>query len=136
MSDCIRRSLNQSHLTLANILLDTLLPALRVIFHLIDARHGPTDEDCKIMQKVGTILGSKEQQNHAKYVIVLTKADKNVKNASSEKNPGKVAESVRDKLLETMKQNRVGYAPIVLTSAETRLGRDEVWKYLRLAAEQ
>ena len=88
------------------------------------------------MQKVGTILGSEEQQNHAKYVIVLTKADKNVKNSSSEKNPGKVTESVKEKLLETMKQNRVGYAPIVLTSAETRLGRDEVWKYLRLAAEQ
>ena len=109
---------------------------LRVIFHLIDARHGPTDEDCKIMQKVGDIIGSDEQQNHAKYVIILTKADKNVKNASSEKNPGKVNPGIREKLINTMKVNRVGYAPIVLTSAETRLGRDEVWKYLRLAAEQ
>ena len=109
---------------------------LRVIFHLIDARHGPTDEDCKIMQKVGDIIGSDEQQNHAKYVIILTKADKNVKNASSEKNPGKVNPGIREKLINTMKANRVGYAPIVLTSAETRLGRDEVWKYLRLAAEQ
>ncbi|KAL7532880.1 hypothetical protein ACHAXR_006650 [Thalassiosira sp. AJA248-18] len=108
---------------------------LRVIFHLIDARHGPTDEDCKIMQKVSTIIGSKEQQNNAKYIIILTKADKNVKNASSQRNPGKVTESVRDKLVDTMKANGVGYAPIVLTSAETRLGRDEVWKYLRLAAE-
>jgi len=109
---------------------------LRVIFHLIDARHGPTDEDVKIMQKVGKIIGSDEQKNNAKYVIILTKGDKNVKNASSEKNPGKVTESVRAKLVETMKANQVGYAPIVLTSAETRLGRDEVWKYLRLAAEQ
>jgi len=106
-----------------------------VIFHLIDARHGPTDEDVKIMQKVGAIIGSKGQKNNAKYVIVLTKGDKNVKNASSQKNPGKVTDSVRDKLVETMKANKVGYAPIVLTSAETRLGRDEVWKYLRLAAE-
>jgi len=109
---------------------------LRVVFHLIDARHGPTDEDVKIMQKVGTIMGSKEQRrNKAKYVIILTKADKNVKGANSEKNPGKVAESVRDKLIDTMKANKVGFAPVVLTSAETRLGRDEVWKYLRLAAE-
>ena len=106
-----------------------------MIFHLIDARHGPTDEDVKIMQKVGAIIGSKGQKNNAKYVIVLTKGDKNVKNASSQKNPGKVTDSVRDKLVETMKANKVGYAPIVLTSAETRLGRDEVWKYLRLAAE-
>lgn len=109
---------------------------LRVIFHLVDARIGPTDEDAKIMQKVGAIIGSKQQRNHAKYVIILTKADKNVKSASSEKNPGKVTESVRNKLIETMKANQVGYAPIVVTSAETRLGRDEVWKYLRLAAEQ
>ena len=111
-------------------------PALRVIFHLIDARHGPTDEDGKIMQKVGSILGSDRQRNHAKYVIILTKADKNVKGANSQKNPGKVSQSVRERLVNTMNANGVGYAPIVLTSAETRLGRDEVWKYLRLAAEQ
>jgi len=113
-----------------------ILPALRVVFHLIDARHGPTEEDSKIMQKVGAIMGSEQQQNNAKYVIVLTKADKNVKGATSETNPGKVSESIREKLIDTMKANRVGYAPIVLTSAETRLGRDDVWKYLRLAAEQ
>jgi GTP-binding protein EngB required for normal cell division len=110
--------------------------ALRVIFHLVDARIGPTEEDAKIMNKVGAIIGSKQQQNNAKYVIILTKADKNVKSASSEKNPGKVTESVRNRLIDTMKANHVGYAPIVVTSAETRLGRDEVWKYLRLAAEQ
>ena len=104
---------------------------LKVVFHLIDARHGPIDEDAKIMQKVGVILDSQR----TKYVILLTKADKNVKKADSESNPGKVSDKVWEKLLETMKSNRVGNAPIVLTSAETRLGRDEVWKYLRLAAE-
>jgi GTP-binding protein EngB required for normal cell division len=111
---------------------------LQAVFHLIDARHGPTDEDSKIMQKVGTILGAKQQakEHCAKYIIVLTKADKNVKNAKSQSNPGKVSNKVMEKLIETMKENRVGYAPIVLTSAETRLGRDEVWKYLRFAAER
>ena len=83
------------------------------------------------MKKVSTILGSKKAQ----YVIILTKADKNVKGADSETNPGKVSNAVREKLMETMKANRVAYAPVILTSAETRLGRDEVWKYLRLAAE-
>jgi GTP-binding protein EngB required for normal cell division len=107
-----------------------------VIFHLIDARHGPTEEDTKIMHKIGTIMAGEQQQHNAKYVIVLTKCDKNVKSASSEKNPGKVPRSVLEKLTNTMKSNQVGYAPIVLTSAETRLGRDEVWKYLRLAAEK
>lgn len=104
---------------------------LKVVFHLIDARHGPTEEDVKIMQKVGDILDSQRTT----YVVILTKADKNVKGADSEKNPGKVSNRVWEKLLETMKANKVGYAPIVLTSANTRLGRDEVWKYLRLAAE-
>ena len=106
---------------------------LRVVFHLIDARHGPTDEDGKIMRKVGTILGGEGTMNHAKYVVVLTKGDKNVKNASS-KNPGKVSRAVEEQLRQTMEQNGVGYAPVVLTSSETRLGRDEVWKYLKLAA--
>lgn len=76
------------------------------------------------MAKVGAIMGSDEQQNNAKYIILLTKADKNFAKK------GNVAESVKQKLVDTMKANRVGYAPIVLTSAETRLGRDEVWKYL------
>jgi len=122
-------------ITSSTLTIVALLAALRVIFHLVDARIGPTEEDAKIMHKVGAIIGSKQQRNHAKYVIILTKADKNVKSASS-KNPGKVSESVRNKLCETMKANKVGYAPIVVTSAETRLGRDEVWRYLRLAAEQ
>lgn len=104
---------------------------LKVVFHLIDARHGPTEEDAKIMQKVGDILDMKR----TRYIVILTKADKNVKGADSEKNPGKVSNSVLEKLIETMKAHRVGNAPIVLTSAQTRLGRDEVWKYLRLAAE-
>jgi len=104
---------------------------LKVVFHLIVARHGPTDEDSKIMQKVGDILDMKR----TRYIVILTKADKNVKGADSEKNPGKVSNSVLEKLIETMKAHRVGNAPIVLTSAQTRLGRDEVWKYLRLAAE-
>ena len=91
---------------------------------------------CEDYAKGGIHHRKQATAKSCKYVIILTKADKNVKSASSEKNPGKVSESVRNKLVETMKANQVGYAPIVVTSAETRLGRDEVWKYLRLAAEQ
>ena len=82
------------------------------------------------------MMGSEQRRNNAKYVVILTKGDKNVKGANSEKNPGTVSESVQEKLAETMRANGVGYAPVVLISAETRLGRDEVWKYLRLAAER
>lgn len=34
-----------------------------------------------------------------------------------------------------MKANGVGNAPVLLTSSETKLGRDDLWRYLRLAAE-
>lgn len=102
---------------------------LRVVFHLVDARHGATDEDARIMKQVGETL-----PKSVKYVVILTKADKNVKGAST-KNSGKVAKPVLEKLRETMRANKVGNAPAILTSAETKLGRDDMWRYLRLASE-
>lgn len=104
-------------------------PTLRVVFHLIDARHGPTEEDQNIMKQMGEIL-----PNSVKYVIVLTKADKNVKGPSST-NTGKVSASVLESIEVAMKMNNLEKTPVVLTSAETKLGRDELWKYMRLAAE-
>jgi len=102
---------------------------LRVIFHLVDSRHGPTDEDSSIMRQMSDSL-----PKHVSYVIVLTKADKNVKGTSAQ-NQGKVSISVLDGLRQTMKENRVGSVPVILTSSETKLGRDDMWRYMRLAAE-
>lgn len=96
---------------------------LRVLFHLVDGRIGATDEDSAIMKQIGESMPSR-----VTYVVVLTKADKN-------KNPGKVPRDVMTGLRETMVENGVGNAPIILTSAETKLGRDDMWRYLRLAAE-
>jgi GTP-binding protein len=101
---------------------------LKVVFHLVDGRHGPIDEDARIMKQVGESL-----QKNVAYVVVLTKADKNVK-STSKKNAGKVAIDV-NRVRETMRANKVGNAPIIVTSAETKLGRDDIWRYLRLAAE-
>lgn len=101
---------------------------LKVLFHLVDARHGATKEDERIMKQVGQLLPSR-----AKYVVVLTKADKNVK--GTKKNTGKVDPDVMRSLRQTMKENKVKNAPVILTSADTRLGRDDLWRYLRLAAE-
>jgi GTP-binding protein len=103
---------------------------LRVLFHLVDGRHGPTDEDASIMRRIGDLL-----PGYATYVVVLTKADKNVKGAASNKKAGKVSSDVMDAVRQAMKQNGVGNAPVILTSAETKLGRDDIWRYLRLAAE-
>ncbi len=102
---------------------------LRVVFHLIDARHGPTEEDKNIMHQMGEIL-----PKVVKYVIVLTKADKNVKGPSP-KNSGKVPETVLNLVKQAMQENNVKSAPVLLTSAETKLGRDEMWKYMKKAAE-
>jgi GTP-binding protein EngB required for normal cell division len=102
---------------------------LKVVFHLVDGRHGPIDEDATIMKQVGESL-----PKNVAYVVVLTKADKNV-NKSSQKNPGKVSMDVMNRLRETMKANKVGNTPVIVTSAETKLGRDDIWRYLRLAAE-
>ena len=54
-------------------------PNLRVLFHLVDGRHGPIDEDFRIMNLVGRSLPDSVQ-----YVVVLTKADKNVKGPISQ----------------------------------------------------
>ena len=102
---------------------------LKVVFHLIDSRHGPIDEDSNIMRDV-----SENLPKNVAYVVVLTKADKNVK-ATSKKKPGKVSHDVMTELREVMRANGVGNAPVLLTSAETKLGRDDLWRYLRLAAE-
>ncbi len=102
---------------------------LKVVFHLVDSRHGPTAEDARIMKEIGQILPKR-----VTYVVVLTKADKNVKGVTK-KNEGKVAREVMDSLRQTMKEYQLGKAPVILTSAETKLGRDDLWRYLKLAAE-
>jgi GTP-binding protein len=100
---------------------------LKVVFHLIDGRHGPIDEDMTIMRQVGESL-----PKNIAYVVVLTKADKNVKGP---KKAGKVSIDVLNTVRETMRANKVGNAPVIVTSAETKQGRDDIWRYLRLAAE-
>ena len=102
---------------------------LKVVFHLVDGRHGPIDEDASIMKQVGENL-----PRNVAYVVILTKADKNVKTASR-KQQGKVSIDVMNSLRDTMKANKVGNAPVIVTSSETKLGRDDLWRYLRLAAE-
>ena len=102
---------------------------LRVVFHLVDGRHGPIDEDSNIMKQI-----SETKPPGVKYVVVLTKADKNVKGPNST-NAGKVPKTVIEKLSKTLEKNNLKGTPVILTSAETKLGRDEVWKYLRNAAE-
>jgi GTP-binding protein len=104
-------------------------PSLRVLFHLIDARHGPTEDDIAVMQKVKFTLPS-----HARYVVVLTKADKNTKRDSTT-NAGAVSSKVLNAVNHAMQQNSLSGCAVLVTSAKNKLGRDSVWQYLRRAAE-
>jgi GTP-binding protein len=115
---------------------------LRVIFHLIDSRHGPMKDDAIIMKQIAGTL--QDRGNDVSYVILLTKADKNVKGSrikttvSQTSSSGKVSKSVLMALQNTMHDCGINLrtTPIVLSSAETRLGRDDIWRYLQRAAEK
>jgi len=97
---------------------------LRVLFHLVDSRHGPSADDERIMSEIGSVVREK-----ISYVIVLTKSDKNGGGA------GRVSNSVMDSLRVAMKNANIKNSPVLLTSAETKLGRDDIWRYLKMAAE-
>ncbi|CAM9202755.1 unnamed protein product [Chrysoparadoxa australica] len=93
--------------------------SLRVLFHLIDGRHGPVGQDHTIMQMM------KDVPTTARYVVVLTKADKTYNT---------VSKSVLQSVIKALKDADVSRTPIIITSATTKLGRDDMWRYLRLAA--
>ena len=101
---------------------------LRCVFHLIDSRHGLVDEDDRIMAECADIFGSAERSS-VKYVVVLTKADKNDKTGK-----GKAGGGVIGAVREKMRKCGVASSPIIVTSSESKLGRDDCWRYLRLAA--
>jgi len=83
------------------------------------------------MKQLGQILPRK-----VNYVAVLTKTDKNMKGGTSKKKKiGKVTRTVMEALRLRLKENNLGRAPVILTSAETKLGRDDIWRYLKIAAE-
>jgi GTP-binding protein EngB required for normal cell division len=131
-------------------------PNLRIVFHLIDSRHGPMNDDRIIMQQIATTLQHRSSSDNLHYVVVLTKADKNVKgnigkssgdNKSNTNKPqqrtitnsgGKVSKAVQIDVVRTMEECGINVhrTPIILTSAETKLGRDDIWRYLQIATER
>ncbi|CAM9612596.1 unnamed protein product [Scytosiphon promiscuus] len=93
--------------------------SLRVLFHLIDGRHGPVGQDHAIMKLMA------ELPDTARYVVVLTKADKS---------DNSVSRQVLEGVVGALREAGVSRTPVVLTSAASKLGRDGMWRYLRLAA--
>lgn len=94
--------------------------SLKVLFHLVDSRHGVQQDDKELMSLYAS-TGCKAQ-----YVIVLTKIDKI---------DGKVRKGIVNGVRENLIENGCSQdTPIIVTSSETKRGRDEVWRYLQLAA--
>ena len=52
----------------------------------------------------------------------------------ADKQDNTVAASVMAATVQALRDAGVRSAPIVITSSETKLGRDGIWRYLRLAA--
>lgn len=93
---------------------------LRVVFHLVDGRHGALDDDIMLMRMLA------EAQFDGVYVVILTKMDK----LDKQKVKASVVNNVKVALCENGWPNKT---PIVPTSAQTKLGRDQVWRYLQQA---
>ena len=85
---------------------------LKLIFHLVDSRHGPAQTDLDIMQMMSKLPA------RVGYVVVLTKADK--------KESEYKAEGVRRALREAGCEQGT---PIVFTSSVTNKGREAMWRF-------
>lgn len=85
---------------------------LRLVFQLVDSRHPPTSLDREVMLLL--------MQSPASHVILLTKADKLSGNSRD-----KSIRNVR-KVLDEIHLD----VPVILTSAKTRRGRDEVYDWI------
>lgn len=85
---------------------------LRLVFHLVDSRHAPTELDRDVMEIM--------RGGRVPYVIVLTKADKLSGNERS-----KSERRVQDVLTEYGME-----IPVILTSSKTNRGIDELWDWV------
>lgn len=85
---------------------------LRVVFHLVDARHPPMQQDEDIMDLM--------RGSPVPYVIALTKTDKLSGNQRA-KSVARVEEVLEQKAMEV---------PVVLTSAKTGRGRKELLEWI------
>lgn len=92
---------------------------LAVVLHLIDGRHGIKVDDFDLMHLVGS------GRCGAEYVVVLTKMDK----LDKQKAKSSVVDEIRSAFV---REGVPEETPIILSSSLTKLGRDELWRYLRM----
>lgn len=85
-------------------------PQLKSIFQLVDARHNPTKDDITMFDWI--------KASGLDYMVIATKTDKLGKTAIA-KNKANICE-----ILEVEEDK------VIMFSAETGLGKDEVWEYI------
>lgn len=96
-------------------------PTLRVLFHLIDSRHGVMDADNECLELLPQL------PPNVKYVIVLTKMDKNRGSQYNYRIIDDTKRIVQEKLASADGSYRYRDVPIVITSSMTKQGGVDVW---------
>lgn len=96
--------------------------SLTLVFHLVDGRHGALADDEILMSEMSKLRGA------FRYVVVLTKMDK----IDKQKVSRKVLDTTRNALVKCGCGSDV---PIVSTSAQSRLGREEMWRHLQMGLQ-
>ncbi len=84
---------------------------LKAMLLLVDARHKPTKDDCTMFEWI--------RQSGLEYRVIATKSDKISKTAALEN---------KQVICETLGVD--DEARVILFSAKTGLGRDEIWEYV------
>lgn len=95
----------------------TKRPSLRVLFHLIDSRHGVLDADRECFELLNAL------PSYVQYVVVLTKLDKNRSNRVSEG----IIRGIERELTARTSETFASLVPVIATSSESKEGGAVIW---------
>lgn len=93
---------------------------LRVVYHLVDSRHGLMDADEECLSLLQCL------PEHVQYVIVLTKVDKQ----SNAERFSTSLSGIVDRIYREVAKKTVKVVPILLTSAESRHGGTTILSHI------
>ena len=99
-----------------------------MLFHLVDSRLGFQKADSDVLGMAVKALSDRTQAGLEpfKYVVILTKADKVTKSQID-----KTSAAVRKHLTtaHNLPPSDANQVPVLATSARSKLGRNDVWRY-------
>jgi GTP-binding protein EngB required for normal cell division len=94
---------------------------LRVLFHLIDSRHGALEADGECFELLSSL------PSHVLYVVVLTKIDKTRGQTINQRIVDDIRSEINSRLTSSSSTREV---PIIMTSSMTRDGGVFVWQQI------